>query len=113
MNGSHHSSNDANSTLTASAVDLTSTSPTSARSPASWPSAAPRMSASSAASGSRTWTPSQNGVSGLLPSACCQTVAATIPPGRVTRAISRTPAWGSAMNGTTRLARVASNVASA
>lgn len=43
----------------------------------------------------------------------CQKHAATIPPGAVTRAISRSPAVGSFMNTTTRLASAASNSPSA
>ena len=57
-------------------------------------------------------TACQNVDSGPRPPEWSQTLAATVPPGRVTRAISRSPATGSAMKCTTSCARARSNPSS-
>ena len=73
----------------------------------------PGIAASPVTRESMVCTASQNGESGLLPPAWSQTQAATVPPGFVTRAISRSPATGSAMKCTTNSASAVSNSPSA
>ncbi len=68
--------------------------PASANSAFMWPARPPAAVPSSRAFGSSATAAPQNGPSGDRPPARSQTDAATAPPGRVTRAISRSPATG-------------------
>ena len=113
MYGCHHSSKDPYGTVTVSFPGSTASSPAARNSSTRCPSLVPARPDSSSAPGSRSRTADQNVLSGPLPSAKSQTHAATTPPGRVTRAISASPATGSAMKCTTSWASAASTLRSA
>ena len=102
----------ANGTEIVSDVASTSVRPAASHSSARWPARAPASPDSSAACGSRSCTACQNdaqrpAAAGVVPHA-----GRDEPPGRVTRAISRSPATGSAMKCTTSWARARSKLSS-
>jgi hypothetical protein len=106
-------SKDSYGTVTVSFPGSTPSSPAAPNSSTRCPALVPARPDSSSAVGSRSRTADQNVVSGPLPLAKSQTQAATTPPGRVTRAISASPATGSAMKCTTSWASAASTLPSA
>ena len=87
-----------------------SRSPASSNSAPSWPAAVPGSRDSSSTSGSSRRAAVQNTLSGPCPPAWSQTQAATVPPGRSTRASSRRPVTGSGMKCTTSCAAATSKV---
>ena len=113
MYGSHQSSNEVYARVAVTSPPTTSSRPHEPSSVTSCPSVDPISDPSSRASGSTSATADQKIDSGPRPPAWSHTQTATTPPGRVTRAISPTPAAGSFMKCTTSCARAASNSSSA
>ena len=113
VNGSQKSSKSAYLAEVASVPDCTSSSPAPRRSSAISPSRTPTRACSPSVSGWTVRAARQNVLSIVMPPpGTSHMQPATTPPGRVTRAISRTPAAASRMNATTSEHSATSNAPS-